>query len=160
MAAWRHMQRSEAVREGLGLVQPDPFFGEVVWTANRRCQEQFMCASSSRWFESEELGKATNVRFTGAKALDEPTSHAVGDELYQIVGKMAGRKLVLNFVDVTYLASGALAMLLTLNKRLRDVGGKLVLANLDPKLYEVFEITKLNQILEITKAENNDPQGS
>lgn len=118
-----------------------------------------MCASPSRWFQSEDSGNVTIIRLNGATSLDEPTSCAVGAELYELAEKMAGRKLVLNLVDVTYLASGALAVMLTLNKKLREVGGKLVLVNIDPKLYEVFEITKLNRILEIANdADGVDPQ--
>ena len=109
-----------------------------------------MCASPSRWFESEDIGNVTIVRLIGAKTLDEQTSRAIGAELSDVADKMAGRKLVLNFVDVEYLSSGALGVLLTLNRKMRDVGGKLILVNIDPKLYEVLEVTKLNKLLNIT----------
>jgi anti-anti-sigma factor len=118
-----------------------------------------MGQSPSRWFDSEDAGNVTIVRLTRAKTLDEPTSEALGVELHQLAEKMGGRTLLLNFAEVTYLASGALAMLLTLNKKLRDVRGKLVLSNIDAKLYEVFEITKLNQILEIIKGPAAPPGG-
>jgi anti-sigma B factor antagonist len=35
---------------------------------------------------------------------------------------------------------------------LQAVGGKLILCNIDPQIYEVFEITKLNKLFNI-KAE-------
>ncbi len=117
-----------------------------------------MAASLSRWFQTEDIGNVTIVRLTGAKSLDEQTSRAVGAELSALADKMAGRKLVLNFIDVEYLSSGALGVLLTLNKKLRDIGGKLVLVNIDPKLYEVLEVTKLNKLLNISDDPNDiDP---
>ena len=109
-----------------------------------------MCISTSRWFESEVMGDATVVRFTGAKTLDEQTSRAVAVELSALADKMAGRKLVLDFSAVEYLSSGALGVLLTLNKKLRDLGGNLSLINIEPKLYEILEVTKLNKLLNVS----------
>ena len=110
-----------------------------------------MGTTPSRRLQIEDVGNVTTVRFTGAKTLDEQTSQAVGAELFELTDKMARRKLVLNFIDVEYLSSGALGVLITLHKKLRDVGGKLVLMNIDPKLHEVFEITKLNKLFEIAE---------
>jgi anti-sigma B factor antagonist len=51
--------------------------------------------------------------------------------------------------NVTYLNSSALGLLLRLHKRLRDRGGRLVVSNLAPQVYEVFEVTRLNTLLDI-----------
>jgi anti-sigma B factor antagonist len=51
------------------------------------------------------------------------------------------------------LSSAALAKLITLNKKLQQVNGRLVLCNIDPQIYEVFEITKLNKLFDIQAEE-------
>ena len=43
----------------------------------------------------------------------------------------------------------ALAKLITLNKKLQQVEGRLILCNIDPQIKEVFEITKLNRLFTI-----------
>ena len=63
------------------------------------------------------------------------------------------RKLLLNFNNVEYLSSAALGKLITLNKKLQAAGGRLILCNIDPQIYEVFEITKLDRFFNIQKEE-------
>lgn len=45
-----------------------------------------------------------------------------------------------------------------LNRKLADVGGKLVLCNIDRNIYDVFEITRLNKVFAITKDEQSGLQ--
>jgi anti-sigma B factor antagonist len=63
------------------------------------------------------------------------------------------RKILLNFGNVEYLSSAALGKLITLNKKLGQAGGKLILCNIDPQIHEVFEITKLDKFFKIMKEE-------
>jgi anti-anti-sigma factor len=51
--------------------------------------------------------------------------------------------VVLDFHDVTYLASAGFRPLLSLQRRVRERGGRLVLCNLDPKVEDVFSLTRL-----------------
>ncbi len=62
-------------------------------------------------------------------------------------------QILLNFGNVEYLSSAALGKFITLNKKVQAAGGKLVLCNIDPNIYEVFEITKLNKLFNIQKEE-------
>lgn len=57
--------------------------------------------------------------------------------------QLGRKKIVLNFGNVEYLSSAALGILITLNKKLIASGGKLLLCNIDPQIYEIFGITKL-----------------
>jgi anti-sigma B factor antagonist len=61
----------------------------------------------------------------------------------------------LNFGNVEYLSSAALGKLITLNKKLQGAQGKLILCNIHPQIYEVFEITRLNKLLNIRKDEQD-----
>lgn len=93
----------------------------------------------------------TIVHFAPGKTLDEQASQAVGDQLDELARQARGRALVLDFSNVVYLASGALARLISLNKALRDNGGSLTINNVDPKLYEIFEVTKVNHLFKVVK---------
>jgi anti-sigma B factor antagonist len=106
-----------------------------------------------RRLEVEDIGDVTVVNFTDKKILDEQNIDVIGKDLFSLVDELGRRKLLLNFGNVEYLSSAALGKFITLNKKLQAVGGKLVLCNIDPQIYEVFEITKLNKLFNIKKEE-------
>jgi len=97
-----------------------------------------------RRLEVEDIGEVTVVNFTDKKILDE---------LFSLVDDLGRRKLLLNFSNVEYLSSAALGKFITLNKKVNAAGGRLILCNIDPQIYEVFEITKLNKLFNIQKEE-------
>jgi anti-sigma B factor antagonist len=106
-----------------------------------------------RRLEVEDIGDVTIVTFTDKKILDEQNIQIIGEQLFSLVDELGRRKLLLNFRNVEYLSSAALGKLITLNKKVNAAGGKLVLCNIDPQIYEVFEITGLNRIFDIHKEE-------
>ena len=58
-------------------------------------------------------------------------------------------KILLNFTSVDFLSSAALGKLITLDKKVKAHGGMLKLSNIQPDIYEVFAITKLNKLFDI-----------
>ena len=102
--------------------------------------------------EVEDIGDITVVNFTDRKILDEANIQLIGEELFSLVDR-GRKKVLLNFGNVEYLSSAALGKLITLNNKLRAVTGRLILCNIDPQIYEVFEITKLNKFFTIHKEE-------
>jgi anti-sigma B factor antagonist len=106
-----------------------------------------------RRLEVEQIGDVTVVNFVDRKILDEQNIQIIGDQLFSLVDHDGLRKLLLNFGNVEYLSSAALGKLITLNKKLQGVGGRLVLCNIDPQIYEVFEITRLDKFFNIQKEE-------
>jgi anti-sigma B factor antagonist len=109
--------------------------------------------------EVEDIGDVTVVNFVDRKILDEQNIQVIGEQLFSLVDNSGRRKVLLNFSNVEYLSSAALAKLITLNKKLQQVNGRLVLCNIDPQIYEVFEITKLNRLFEIQGDEQAGLQG-
>ena len=89
------------------------------------------------------------VELTDRKILDEPVIAEIADHLYKLVAEAGTPKLVVNFVHVTNMSSGALGVLITLNKRILEQGGQLRLCNIHPSIYEVFAITRLNEVFTI-----------
>lgn len=64
------------------------------------------------------------------------------------------RRIVLDLSLLNYISSAGLRVVLLLAKKLKQQGGKLVLCRLQPKVYEVFEISGFFAIL--TVAESRD----
>jgi anti-sigma B factor antagonist len=101
--------------------------------------------------EVEQIGDVTVVKFTGKKILDEQYIQSIGEQLLSLVDELGRRKMLLNFGNVEYLSSAALGMFITLNKKVNAAGGRLTFCNIDPHIYEVFEITKLNKLFNIQR---------
>ena len=59
------------------------------------------------------------------------------------------RRVILNFLGLQHLTSLALGGLIRLHKRLAESGGELCLADIDPRIYELFSITRLDRLFRI-----------
>lgn len=112
-----------------------------------------------RRLEVENIGDVAVVNFVDKRILDEQNIQAIGEQLFGLVEEQGHKKVLLNFANVEYLSSAALGKLITLNKKVAAARGKLVLCTIDPTIYEVFEITKLNKIFDIRKDEQAGLQG-
>src|ERR1700733_14934562 len=106
-----------------------------------------------RRLEVEDIGDVTVVSFTDKKILDEQNIQKIGEDLFSLVDELGRKKILLNFGNVEYLSSAALGKVITLNKKVQAAQGKLILSNIEPNIYEVFEITKLNKLFNIQKEE-------
>jgi anti-sigma B factor antagonist len=89
------------------------------------------------------------VEFTNNKILDEANITEIGNTLNTLIDEKAQPKLLLDFANVEHLSSAALGMLISINKRIREKNGQLRLANIQPQIFEVFVITKLNKVFRI-----------
>jgi len=94
-------------------------------------------------------GDATVVELTDSKILDEVTISQIGEQLNDLAQQSDRPKIVLDFAQVSHMSSSALGMLITLHKRVREKNGQLRFCNIQPTIYEVFVITRLNEIFEI-----------
>jgi anti-sigma B factor antagonist len=121
---------------------PCPHCGHLLWFGSARVMTQ---------------RDVTVVRFSGKKIVDGASIQSTGEELFALFGlvdRLERRKLLLNFASIEHLPSAALGKLITLNKKLQAVGGKLVLCGIRPQVYETFEITKLDKFFKIVPNEN------
>ena len=59
------------------------------------------------------------------------------------------KRFVVDFAQTGYIDSSGLGVLVSLAKRVREVGGDLVLANLNEDLRTLFELTKLDTLFKI-----------
>lgn len=89
------------------------------------------------------------VEFVDRNILDEANIQAIGDEITQLVESESKPKLLISFANVDHLSSAALGTLITINNKVRAKGGQMRLAEIDPQIYEVFVITRLNKLFTI-----------
>jgi len=59
------------------------------------------------------------------------------------------RKVLIDFARTGYIDSAGLGVLVSLAKRLRELGGDIRLANLNDDLRTLFELTKLDTLFQI-----------
>jgi anti-anti-sigma factor len=108
------------------------------------------------WFSIEQAGEVTVVRFTPScgRCLDDETIKEIADRLYRLQADEGGRRLVINLANVERLDSLLLGKLVSLHKRALASGGTLVLCELNPQLYEVFQTLQLTGFLRIYGTEH------
>ena len=99
-------------------------------------------------------GDVTIVELTDRKILDELSISQIGERLQGMVAKASIPKFILDFSNVGHMSSSALGMLITLHKRVREKKGQLRLSGIQPPIYEVFVITRLNEIFEICQSKD------
>jgi len=91
----------------------------------------------------------SNVEFVESNILDEMCIRRIGDEICSVIERKGLPKIVLNFENVNALSSSALGMLITINTKVSDKKGRLVLACIKGPIADVFRITKLDKAFTI-----------
>ena len=89
------------------------------------------------------------VTFSDRKILEELSIGEIGDEFSKLVDGKEGISVLVSFKNVEHLSSAALGMLITLNKKIEGLKGTLKLSDINPQIYEVFKITRLNKLFDI-----------
>ena len=100
-------------------------------------------AAGHRRVDIEEVSDVTIAKFIDKKILDEDVR----------------KKIILDFSNVEYLSSAALGKLITLDKKVKKAKGKLKLCSIRPDIYEVFAITRLNQLFDIAETQEAALEG-
>jgi anti-sigma B factor antagonist len=102
-----------------------------------------------RRLELKDMDDVTVASFTDHYLLDAQQIQTIGDQLGSLVDEQGRRKLVLNFGNVQDISSLAIGMLVTLDKKLRAAGGKLVLCQIDAQIREVMTLFRLDEVFAI-----------
>ncbi|HZT80854.1 MAG TPA: STAS domain-containing protein [Gemmataceae bacterium] len=83
------------------------------------------------------------MRVTEAQLQGDALSDALREDLLGAVDRSGAAHVVIDFGAVTYLASVAFRPLLSLHRKLKERGGRLVLCGMSPVVAEVFYVTRL-----------------
>ena len=97
----------------------------------------------------EYTDNATVVTFTTEKILEEKDIQALQEAIISIIEQTERINLILDFVNVKFLSSSVLGLLIRVSKKIYENDGQLKLCNINPKIYEIFKITRLTKIFDI-----------
>ena len=106
--------------------------------------------AGSSHIRSRTSGGIIEAELLDEHILDEVVIREIGQSLTDLVD--AGGEsvdVVVDFSQVAHLSSSALGMLITLNSRVQERGGRLMLTHISEPIGEVFRITRLDRVLEI-----------
>ena len=105
--------------------------------------------SSDPTFKVERHGQDVTVPLGEHRLLDESAVRSIRESLMSLAANQVGGVLTLNLKRVEYLGSAMLETLINMYRKLKASGSRLVLRNLQPQVYEVFQVTKLDELFEI-----------
>ena len=100
----------------------------------------------------EVQGAVTIFRLEGR--LDTMSSGQLESQISAIAGPEKN-KIVLSLAHVDYLSSSGMRVLLAVSKKLKSLGGKLVVCGLTEEVLEIIKMAGFHQILHITADEAN-----
>lgn len=100
----------------------------------------------------------TIVNFVDERIADPGRIEQLGQELLTLSNEQRPQ-VVIDFSRVRFVSSLAINKLLVLEKRIRQRGGQLRLAELEPEVQEVFGITRLNDVFQIHEARQDAVAG-
>lgn len=99
--------------------------------------------------EVDQIGDITVVKFTRRRLLTEEQIEDLGEQLFQLVDREGRRKLVINFAGVDRMTTALLGKLILLHRKLQAVNGWLVLCQIAPHLYEIFQMFRLPNLFAV-----------
>ena len=97
----------------------------------------------------EYAENATIVTFTDEKILEEKDVQALRESIMSVIEQAERINLILDFCNVRFLSSAVLGLLIRVSRKVYERDGQLRLCNINPKIYEVFKITRLTKIFDI-----------
>ncbi len=105
---------------------------------------------SDLWMCIDNQQDRTVVRFPTGVFLSEANSDAFSTQLESLIDQLEKPHIVLDLTGVALLSSVILGKLTKLNDRMLQSGGRLTIANPGPSILQVFRVTRLDTVLDIT----------
>ena len=108
-----------------------------------------MPAKDLRFNLHDADGGVKRIEFLDRNILDEANIAQIGSQISAIIEAEHDPRILIDFTHVEHLSSAALATLIRVNNEVHAKSGQLRLSNIDPQIYEVFVITRLNKHFQI-----------
>ena len=83
------------------------------------------------------------------KILDDTQLQSLEGSFMPLIEQNNGIQLIIDFTKVKFLTSSVLGLLIRISKKIYESDGTLRLCSINPKIKEVFKITRLDKIFEI-----------
>jgi anti-sigma B factor antagonist len=90
---------------------------------------------------------ATIVTLTDEKILDDETINALEESIMPLIDGPVN--LVIDFSNVHFLSSAVLGLLIRISKKINENKGKLKLCGIEARIFDIFKITRLDEIFDI-----------
>lgn len=100
---------------------------------------------------TRQLGNVTVLEISGRITLGE--GNIVLRELVRDLSEKGAKAIVLNLGDVQYIDSSGIGELVKAHATMRNQGGQLKLANLNKRVHDLLEMTRLSAVFDIQKDE-------
>lgn len=107
----------------------------------------------------EYTAGATIITLTKEKVLDDKDMRTLQDSIMAVIEQAGKMNLILDFRNVRFLSSAVLGLLIKISRKIYEQDGQLRLCNIDPKIHEVFKITRLTKVFDIYKDINSAVEG-
>jgi anti-sigma B factor antagonist len=91
---------------------------------------------------------ATVVTLTDEKLLEDDDIKALEESIMPLV-EDSQVNLVIDFSNVQFLSSAVLGLLIRISKKINENKGRLKLCCITAKIFDIFKITRLDEIFEI-----------
>ncbi|MHC4476506.1 MAG: STAS domain-containing protein [Planctomycetota bacterium] len=99
----------------------------------------------------EYTENAAIVTLTDERILEEEDIRALSESVMSVIEQADHVNLVIDFRNVRFLSSSALGLLIKVSKKIYENDGQLRLCNINPKIQEIFKITRLTKIFDICR---------
>ena len=70
------------------------------------------------------------------------------DEIFESLLSKSKYNIVINFRNINFLCSSGLGVIVSVFKKLKEQGGAIKLLNMNDRVRRLFEITRLNKLME------------
>jgi anti-sigma B factor antagonist len=97
--------------------------------------------------EIESVGAVTVVKLRDRRILSEAAVQALGRQLRRLGERSGHRNFVLNFGNVERLSSAVLGQVVTMDRAVRQAGGRMALCEVRPDLYQALQLLGLSGYL-------------
>ena len=103
----------------------------------------------------DDHAKASVIRFTDEKVMEPSRIEQLGQELLSLAENKSPRNLVINFDNVSFFSSQAINKLIVLERRMKSLGGQILLSNMRPEVRDLFSYTNLDSVFEIHEEQDD-----
>lgn len=138
----------ESVEEVCAVCGADVPLDTLPPARNRPC---FHCGHLT-WFRKRGVNGIVVLDVLSARGIGGEQMECVSQALVDCSGLP---RIVLNLSELKFASSSFIAGLVSLHKKVRVAGGKLVLCELRPVMVEILEGARLNKLFDITEDEEN-----
>ena len=95
--------------------------------------------------------EATVITLADEKILQAADIISLEESIVPVIEGKEAVKLVIDFTNVQFLSSSVLGLLIRISKKIYEQNGQLRLCNINPKIFGIFKITRLDKVFDISE---------